>query len=335
MRALLAAVLALALLVVLAPPAQPWGNGTGSNPDFRYYGVHDAVAHLALEKLLARDAEAAAWLQHWYLPNPGGYGASFNPANLRPTGADNLLGYTDEPDSEFQDWCNHLYMVHPRAGEDEQCAPAHVAKMMDWTVANLTLSIALGSVPCNPFEHMAAYNAGVMAHYVGDLSQWGHTDGTRKDHSHPPFDPEDRTYHGYYESAVWGTNGLRALQADQRSRPWQPDVVADPEAAVRALAVRTNMPDGVTVSYTDLGGQVVQVGSMYRTMLTGYVAAYDAGQSYLGMRGFTAPRFAQAMDHVGASVDLVADLWHTAGVRAREVALGVTLPPSPALLPGC
>jgi hypothetical protein len=329
-RPTLAAVPALLVLLLLAAPAaQTWGNGSSSNAEFRYYGVHDAIAHLALEKVEAHDAAAAAWLRHWFLPAPGGYaGPSYDVRNLRPVGQDNLLGYTDDPDSAFQDWCNHHYLVHPRPGSDEQCAPGEVALRMGWARTNLTLSYALGSPPCNPLEHLAAYHAGVLAHYVGDLGQWGHTDDTRRDHSHPPVDPSDRTYHGYYESQVWGSEGLRALLADQRNRPWQPDVVADVEGRVVALAVQVNKPDGVTVRYRDSNNALVDVGSRYAQMLDGYVAAYDANQRHHGMRGYTPALWAMSMENVALSVDVLADLWWTLHRDARAVIPdpGVALP---------
>lgn len=334
MKGRLGALLLMAILLGTAMPAQPWGNGSSSNSEFRYYGVHDVIAHVALEKLRAAQPEAAAFLGHWFLANPGGYGASFKVNNLKPTGSDNLLGYTDDPDSDFQDWCNHLYMVHPRSGADEQCAPAHVANKMDHLRLNLTLSFALGNVPCNPLEHMAAYNAGLVAHYIGDLSQWGHTDDTRKDHTHPPQDPDDRTYHGYYESAVWGSAGLRALLVDQRARSYTADVVSDPAAAAMAMARKVNAADGATVTYVDSDGRTVSVGSTYRSMLTGYVQAYDSGQVHLGMRGYTPALWAQTNDHVARSVDLVADLWYTSWVNARA-AVPSLAPSAPPGLPGC
>lgn len=321
------------VVLLLAAPAQPWGNGSSQNPDFRYYGVHDAIAHVAYEKLRAYDPEAAAFISHWFLPSPGGYGESLDLLNLKPRGPDNFLGYTDDPDSVLQDWCNHLYLVHPRPGHTEQCAPGHVASLLGQLRLNLTAWLAVGRVPCSLPEHLAAYNAGLMAHYVGDLSQWGHTDYTRKDHSHPPDDPNDRTYHGYYESQVWGSEGLRSLLDDQRARPRSPVVVGDPAGAVRGLALATNMPDGVTVDYVDRDGATVQVGSQYRAMLTGYVQAYDGGQRFLAMRGYTSQLWGTSMGNIARSVDLLADLYYTAWAQARATVPAV-LPALPGT-PGC
>lgn len=306
-----AALVLVALLLLAMPLSSGWGNGSSSNAEFRYYGVHDAIAQVAWEKLRAHDPAGAAWLTRWFLPEPGGYGASFDPWALGPGGADNLLGWTDDPDSAFQDWCNHLYMVHPRGDAPERCAPQRVADLVGQARENLTLSRLAGEVPCNPFEHRAAYDAGLLAHYVGDLSQFGHTDDTRRDHRHPRDDPSGRTYHGYYESQAWGSRGLRALLADQRARPWSPDLVEDPSAAAVALAVRVNMPDGATVRYRDADGRTVDVGSGYAAMLDAYVAAYDGGQAHLGMRGYTPALWAATMANVAGAVDLLADLWWT------------------------
>ena len=324
--------LLLCAAVLAAAPGQPWGNGSGANPDFPYYGVHDAIAHLAFEKLQAQHPEAAVFIAHWFLPEPGGYGGGFHLLHTYPQDADNFLGYTDDPDAVFQDWCNHLYYVHPRPGRSDQCAPGHVASLHEQLTLNLTLWMATGEVPCGPFEHQAAYLAGLMAHYVGDMGQWGHTDYTRKDHSRPAVDPQGRTYHGYYESAVWGSQALRALLAEQRARPWVPGEVPDPAEAVVALAERVNRPDGVTVDYQDLDGSTVQVGSGYHAKLTAYVQAYDAAQSHLGMRGYTPWLWAQAADDIDGSVALLADLYLDAWTRARATAPAVGPLPG---TPGC
>lgn len=326
--------LAAAALMVVAGTALPWGNGASNGSEFRYYGVHDAITHLAWERLRAQEPAAAAFLSHWFLPKPGGYGPSFAIQSLKPQFSDNLLGYTDDPDSDLQDWDNHLYIVHPRSGHAQQAAAPRVAALMEQTRLNLTLSMALGDVPCNPLEHMAAFDAGLLSHYLADVSQWGHVEYTRRDHSHPPDDPDDRTYHGYYESKSWNPTGLRALLADQRARPWAPDFIADPAAAIAALATHTSMPDGVTVNYVDRDGSTVKVGSGYAAQLSGYVAAYDAGKLYQGMRGWTPDLWARAMANIAPAVDLLADLWWTAYQQAYAT-VPAHLPSAPPGPPGC
>lgn len=301
------------------PMAAAWGNGAGFGvPGFAFYGVHDAVADLAFEKLKAEDPAAARFIAHWHRDNPGGYGDSFNPASPFPLGSDNFLGYTDDPDSTFQDWHNHLYIVHPRPGHEERGAPVRTAALMDDLALNLTAWRATGQVPCAPPEHFAAYNAGIMAHYVGDISQFGHTDFTLLDHAHPDDDPDDRTYHGYYESAVWGQDGLQALLDEMRGRAWTPDPIEDPHGAVVALAVEVNMPHGQTVTITDRDDAQVQVGHGYRDLLEGYAAAYDAGEDHHGMRGYTPEIWEETTDHLWMAVDLLADLYWTAWQRAVE-----------------
>lgn len=324
------------LVLLVLPTAQPWGNGDprSPDPDFVDYGVHDAIADLALGKLKAAEPDAARFLRHWYLPHPGGYGAAFSLLHLTPQGGDNFLGYTDDPDSSIQDWTNHLYYVHPRAGASDRGAPGRIAALERQLAFNLTLWVATGEVPCSPVEHMAAYDAGLLAHYVGDMSQFGHTDDTRKDHSHPAFDPQRRTYHGYYESLGWGPGALRALLADGRARPWQPRGVPDAARATVDLATRTNMPDGVTVAFTDTDGSTVQVGSQYRDLLAGFTSAYDRGAAYDGMRGWTPALWTRSADNVAGSVDLFADLvlqaWKDA-LAAVPVRAPVPLPG----VPGC
>ena len=165
------------------------------------------------------------------------------------------------------------------------------------------------------------------------MSQFGHTDHTTKDHSHPAVDPADRTFHGYYESQDWGKQGLDALLATLRARPASVQPVADTQAAVIAQAQRTGMPDGATVTFTDTDGSALSVGSQYKAMLTGFTGAYDAGQSYQGMRGYTADVWTRSVANVDADANLLASLYLTAW---QDAAAAVPLmPPAVPGLPMC
>lgn len=307
----------LLLGIAAAPPGTAWGNGCANcNPGFPHYGPHDAIADAALRWLRAEAPGAAAWIDRWYRPLGGDWGASFDATHLGPTANDNWLAYTDDPDSDLQDWPNHLYFVHPRPGADDRGAPTRVATLHEWMVQNLTLVRILGPTAGVAFDHNAAYLAGLLAHYVGDLSQFGHTDDTRRDHSHPADDPADRTYHGYYESRDWNVQGLTALDEALRAAPQAPERVDDPAAESIALAQFTNARDGGGVAYPDVGGGVVTVGTDYAWALDRFVGQYDRDARFLGMRGYDAALWDYTVENQRAAVDLLArilaDAWEDA-----------------------
>lgn len=291
-----------ALLVASAPLAASWGNGCSSCTP-AYYGVHDAIAAAALAQVLAREPARATWIEDWYLPNGGDYAAAYDPLRLAPTRGDSWLGYTDDPDSALGDWPNHLYLVHPRSGYTSQLAPAHAGALYERVVANLTLWKLTGFFV---FEHAAAYNMGLLTHYVGDMSQFGHTDDTYRDHSHPAYDPQDRTYHGYYESVGWTASAYAALDARLRASPPALTEVASVEDETETLARWVNSRDGTAVTYTDRNGNRFQVGKDYALNLDRFVAQYDANARFQGMRGWDATLWEASIANARASTVLLA-----------------------------
>lgn len=288
----------------MTPLASSWGNGCSSCPPY-YYGVHDAIARSALAWVEAREPARAEWIADWYVPNGGDYAAAYSELRLAPTAGDSWLGYTDDPDSTFGDWANHMFIVHPRPGYSSQAAPDRVAVLYERAVANLTLWKLTGVVV---FEHAAAYNMGLLSHYVGDMSQFGHTDDTYRDHSHPSYDPQDRTYHGYYESVGWTASGYAALDARLDASPGALTPVDDVAGEVESLARWVNARDGTSVQYTDRNGRSVTVGKDYAFMLDRFVAQYNANARHQGMRGWDAVLWEESVESTRGAVSLLARL---------------------------
>jgi len=98
----LIAIMCISLIILAIMPnseAHAWGNGSSNNIDYPYYGIHDAIADVAYQKLKDHNETIAQWITDYYLNSNGekwgDYGYSFN------YGSDNWLGYTDDPDSYF------------------------------------------------------------------------------------------------------------------------------------------------------------------------------------------------------------------------------------------
>lgn len=297
-----------------------WGNGCATcNSGYPHYGVHDAIADAALGWVQEEEPRRARWIERWYIEFGGDFEESFEKYALAPSRGDNWLAYTDDPDSSFRDWPNHLFIVNTRPGYESRLGPQAVAWRFDRAVENLTLAKLGGPVLGVLFEHQAAYHMGVAAHYVGDMTQFGHTDDTKRDHSRPSYDPKGRTFHGYYESVEWTSSALGALDAKLQAGPEPLARVANVAAEVEALARHTNSDDGSTVRYKDSTGATVTVGADYAWMLDRYVAQYNAGTRYKGMRGYDAVLFDAAAEDARAGVHLLARLIAEADRRATLV----------------
>ena len=142
--------LSLACLTLALPSASAWSNGGYSadqdNPD---YGTHDWIADLALN-LQARDVTFLKSTYH----------------------SEFILG-TEAPDNpEFiGDTANHhIYFYSSGELQDDICALR----------ATQVYQIALGYILAGDY-HSAAYDIGVLAHYVSDPGVFGHTMGAYTD----------------------------------------------------------------------------------------------------------------------------------------------------------
>ncbi len=202
-RSVLAIVVTLSLAMPLSSlGSEAWGNGSPTSVEWTDFGIHDITCDIALRTATYTSPELLTWMTDWYIRNETDWGASFDPDNLSPTSTDNINAYTDDPDSHIKDWENHTLFLHPRSWWDpaDGDAARRVSALYNQTRYHIYQWLMNGSVRYSLDQHYAAYYAGLMSHYVQDITQFGHTDWTRLDHSHPPnYDPDDATYHSYYE----------------------------------------------------------------------------------------------------------------------------------------
>jgi len=312
-----------------------WGNGRSTSKNYPYYGIHDIIADIAYQRLKSYNATIAKWITDYYNSSSGSkwgdYAYSFN------RGPDNWLSYTDDPDSYYQDYNNHFY----EANTARRGAPARAKTLYNWVVANLTMWIRAGMRPKSNEEHKAAYAAGLLTHYIADLSQYGHTDYTEQDHTHPSYDPEDATYHSYYESESISDTFIDRLTADLEAYP-EPAVLMVENVSYAAVKLAGQVRGGVngsSVSYVDKNGVNRSVGLDYREMLTRFVRNYDSGESYLGARGCDFSLYNMSLRNIESAVETLVNLFYSAYHDAEEVMKpssfivnGLSVKPSEALV---
>lgn len=313
-RSLATPLTALILTACLPPLASCWGNGSSESASYPYYEIHDAVAEYAYLKLRECNETMARWITDFYL-NPGGtkwgdYGYSYG------AGADCWLGYTDDPDSHWRDWENHLYEVHGfRRG-----APSRVQELYGLIVEHLARWVAAGMPYRSEDEHLAAYYAGLLSHYLADVSQFGHTDYTHIDHSHPAYDPAGRTFHAYYDSESITDEFISAIEEGLRGYEFDITVrVKNVSELVVDLAKWVNARDGKTVN---------GVGFTYWWALTKFVNNYNSGVSYLGARGYNEELFSMTLENVRAATGNLTWVLYSAFKDAEERA--ASTPPAAA-----
>ncbi len=303
-------------------PAGAWGNGSPTSPEFPNFGIHDIACDIALRTASLTNEDLLTWLNDWYERNATDGGYSFDPASTRPTKTDNVNAYTDDPDTHWKDWENHTLYLHPRSGWDppEGDAASRVSQLYNMTRDHLYGWLMNGSVRYDADQHRAAYYGGLMAHYVMDVTQFGHTDWTRLDHSHPMDDPENATYHSYYEARSWSDRALRTVHVDLMMRQL-PELkrVSDPAKVVRDLATFVNGRHGPDVQFLDVDMDTVVLGSTYVKMLEMFVTDYDARNSHNGARGYSQDLWNLTLENLFAGMDNLTCLWTSAFLDARDM----------------
>jgi hypothetical protein len=301
--------------------ASAWGNGSSSSPEWTNFGVHDITTDIAQRTASLNSPELLSWMNDWYIRNATDYGYSFDPASTGPTNTDNINAYTDDPDSYWQDWDNHTLFLHPRPWWDppDGDAARRVSQLYNMTSNHIYGWLMNGSVRYDLDQHYAAYYGGLMAHYVMDITQFGHTDWTQQDHDHPADDPQGATYHSYYEARSWSDRALRRVHVDLMSQQLpEPLRVTDPAQVVRDLAGFVNGRHGPDVQFLDTDTNTVTLGSTYARMLNSFVANYDADVSHNGARGFDEELWNLTLENLFAGMDNLTNLWTSAFLDARD-----------------
>ena len=144
------ALVAVAYLATAAPSAQAWSNGGYSadqyDPD---YGTHDWIADMAL----GLQTQDVTFLE-----------STYHTRFLLGTEA------PDNPDYIGDSTNHHVYFYSTGDLQDDVCAER----------ASTVYHTALGYMADGDFEE-AAYDIGVLAHYVADPGVFGHTMGAYTD----------------------------------------------------------------------------------------------------------------------------------------------------------
>ncbi len=317
----LACLVALPAALALSDAALAWGNGDGASAVYPDFGVHDMATDFALRDLQFFSLASISWATDWYLFNSSDWGPSFDPASTRPTATDNLVAYTDDPDSDHMDWDNHTHFLNRQTATSpsEGDAARRVADLYNQTTDALLAWMRNGSRKWDANEHRAAYLAGLMSHYLMDTTQFGHTDYTLLDHAHPADDPEGATYHSYYESRVWTDSALKLLDITlKNSQLPRPSRTTDPWRLVDDLARYVNSRDGTTVQLTDADSEVVTVGSDYAWALATFASNWDAFVTFNGARGYDQGLWDYTLANLVAGIENLTTLWFSAFHDARD-----------------
>ncbi|MCK4300013.1 MAG: PKD domain-containing protein, partial [Planctomycetes bacterium] len=327
-RAARALALLLVLLMVTVPVAslasQAWGNGSSTSVEFTDFGIHDITCDIALRTATYTSPEFLTWMTDWYIRNETDYVYSFDGDNdlSGPTDTDNINAYTDDPDSSLQDWDNHTLYLHPRTGWDppDGDTARRVSQLYNQTVYHIYRWLMNGSVRYDRDQHYAAYYGGLISHYIMDLTQFGHTDWTRLDHSNPPdFDPQGATYHSYYEARTWTDQALRTIHVDLMGYALpEPLRVLDPAQTVRDLAGFVNGRHGPDVQFEDIDQSMVTLGSTYALMLENFTSNWDAGVTYNSAQGFDEDLWNLTEENLVVGMNNLTNLWTSAYLDARD-----------------
>ncbi|MDG6223935.1 MAG: PKD domain-containing protein [Candidatus Thermoplasmatota archaeon] len=277
-------------MLVMNPSAgevSAWYDGNPLSEAYPNYGIHDIIANMSLFMMKQEYPEKAKFIDYWYLH--GGSDSlvpSFKEDRTIPGPNDNFLAYLD--DAPVGDAEN--YFINNRKGWEDTDAPAEVQKWANRSIQNLTAWMLDGMPNGSKAHHRAVYNIGILSHYVGDMSQFGHTDYSKWDQAtHPTYDPYDATFQLYYERYVWEDETMNQLIDDFGTRKFNiPDVPDAYELHQRTADVArfTNGRGMPPVQMEDRDSQMITVGYNYQVMLESFRANWEGDKRYRGTRGF-------------------------------------------------
>ena len=201
--------------------ASAWTDGNRDSPVMPNYGIQDMIADKAFKLLENRSLEKAEFIRFWFdQAGANGDPDSFDPDHVYPLPDDNFLAWTDDgPEGVTVDY----FINNPEPGQDPQTDAVQYAQMLaNRSVENLTKWMLEGKGTEEKgdiqFMHSAAYNAGKLSKYIGDMSQYGHTDYTKWDQLSvvPTYHPSevDYPYREYYEARVWSDTSMETLYGE-------------------------------------------------------------------------------------------------------------------------
>jgi len=268
--------------------ASAWNNGNPLSEAYPNYGIHDIIANMSVYLLKEKNPLKAQYIDYWFLPD----GADSEPFSFQegrtiPGPNDNFLAYNDDaPEGDAEN-----YFVNNRKGWEDTDAAQEIQKYVNRTVQNLTAWMLVGMPNGSVNHHKAVYNLGLLSHYMGDMSQFGHTDYSKWDQAtHPSgFDPYDVTYQLYYEQYIWDDERMNELIDDFGLRTFNvPDVpdAEDIHVRVSEVAKWVNGRGQAPVQIADRDSSTITVGANYRYMLETFRNNWDTAKDYKGARGF-------------------------------------------------
>lgn len=338
-RLILATVLLVLILMspVLFTPkhggnASGWTDGSELSVAHPHYGIHDIISEMSI--LLFRDLEPdnSSFVWYWYLPNASDSNpSSFNSKRMIPGPEDNFLAYTDDV---LEGWDGEDYFInHGKPWPQTTSAPEQSQKYANRTRENLTAWLLEGSPPGSIHQHKAAYNLGVMSHFVGDMAQFGHTDYSILDRgTKPTYDPDDDFYYKYYEAHVWKDAAMTALIEDFENMKFKIPEETDHDDIYNMtadLARWVNSRDRGTVTMQDVDMSTITVGYNYKRMLLMFTELWDARAIYRSTEGFNSTLWNLTLENLRAAAEnltaMYRSIWNSAWEEFLSMSADLTV----------
>lgn len=313
--------------------AQAWTDGNNDSPVKPNYGIQDMIAHKALELLNEKNQTKASFMMFWFDPlGADDEPVSYNEDNMFPRENDNFLAWTDDgPEGVTVEY----FINNPEPGQDPQTDAVRYAQLLaNRSVENLTAWLLAGGGSGEAKEvrlmHAAAYNAGKMSKYLGDMSQFGHTDYSKWDQLSvvPRYHPSEVNYpyREYYEARVWSDVNMQVLYDTFWNDSFDPPEGIDADtvhSATSDLAKWVNGRGQAPVQIKDYDGSTITVGYNYDIMLKDFMYCWDYDQRYLGIRGFNETLWDLTLENLVASAENLSSVYEALYDRSWEEFLSI------------
>jgi len=329
--ALLAFPISSLLSLENAGNAMAWTDGNDDSDAYPNYGIQDLIADKAYRIFNESESEKAEFLRYWYLWNGAdSKDISFDDTHSRPGIYDNFLAWTD--DGLEGDYTN--YFINNRKGWEVIDAPTYVQTLANRSMENLTAWMMDGMRPGAATQHRAAYNAGVLSKYVGDMTQYGHTDYSKWDQSVVPrYNPATTTetsYQLYYEAYLWTDVNMNVLIDDFWYREFDPPSSLNGtrlHSATAELARWVNSRGLPPTTMVDYDASTIKVGANYKTMLTQFIDNWDNDGRHKGVRGFNSTLWNLTVENLIAGAENLSAMYKAIydGAYERFMALSPDL----------
>ncbi len=302
--------------------ASAWTDGNRDSPVMPNYGIQDMIADKSFKLLENRSLEKAEFIRFWFdQAGANGDPDSYDADHVYPLPDDNFLAWTDDgPEGVTVDY----FINNPEPGQDPQTDAVQYAQMLaNRTVENLTKWMLGGKGTEEKsdiqFMHAAAYNAGKLSKYIGDMSQYGHTDYTKWDQLSvvPTYHPSeiDYPYREYYEARVWSDTSMETLYNefwDNRTFNVPTGYSVDSVHTYTSdMAKWVNSRGQPPVQILDYDGISVTVGHNYRSMLMDFMYCWEQDISYNGVRGFNASLWELTLENLVAAAENLSAIYES------------------------